>query len=339
MKQILLALCLITSSFLFSQKKNEQISKAELTEAIRSALMDKDLTKDYPERIAMALIAKLKDPNSITDAELKVLIEKAQKTLKEIKKSKDYSIETNEVSKSEFDTVRVLKPKGIYQLKAETEGNYFVVKYIDNDLYENYKNYETNLKNYNEIKINDGEKIEEFKIRKEKALKEKDDSNPFKVYYGVLDPKRSIETVKSDILSFNLVTVPFKIFPKTDNIPSQVSGDIDNIGLYTAIRGMNFSTLRADGTEIKKSIGFGFYIAPSVIKLDEKNTGITGFEEVNKMYLTTALAVSLKYGNFTVMFIPAGVDTALSDSAKAWKYNGKFWWGFGLGVDTSLFNF
>lgn len=337
MKKILIGLCLITSSFLFSQKKNEPISKAELTEAIRTALMDKDLTKDYPERIAAAMVAKLKDPNSITDAELKSVIEKVQKALKEIKDSKDYSIETNEVPKSEFDTVRDLKQNNIYQLKAETEGNYFVVKYIDNE--KDYKTYETNLKDYKNIKINNGEKIEEFKIRKEKALKKKDDSNPFKVYYGVLDPKHPIETVKSDIWSFNLVTVPFKIFPKTDNTPSQVSGDIDNIGLYTAIRGWNLSTLRADGTETKKSIGFGFYIAPSVIKLDEKNTGITGFEEVNKMYLTTALAASYKYGNFTVMLIPVGFDTALSDSAKAWKYDGHFWWGFGLGVDTSLFNF
>lgn len=337
MKQILLALCLITSSFLFSQKKNEQISKAELTEAIRTALMDKDLTKDYPERIATALVAKLKDPNSITDAELKVLIEKAQKALKEIKKSKDYSIETNEVHKSEFDTVRDLKKDGIYQLKAETEGNYFVVKYMD--LSKKHEDYEVLLKKYNEIKINDGETIAEFKIRKEELLKKKDDSNPFKVYYGLLDPERPITTLKSNNWSFNLVTVPFKIFPKTDDAPSQVNGSIDNIGLYVARRGWNFSKLRADGSESKRSIGYGAYIAPSVVKLDKTNTGITDFEEVNKMYLTAALAVSLKYGNFTVMFIPVGVDTALSDSAKAWKYDGKFWWGFGLGVDTSLFNF
>jgi len=337
MKQILLGLCLITSSFLFSQKKNEQISKAELTEAIRTALMDKDLTKDYPERIATALVAELKDPNSITDAELKTLITKVQKSLKEIKLSKDYSIETNEVPKSEFDTVRVLKQKDIYQLKAETEGNYFVVKYIDND--KDYKTYETNLKDYKKIKITDGETIAEFKIRKEELLKKKDDSNPFKVYYGLLDPERPITTVKSNNWSFNLVTVPFKIFPKTANAPSQVNGGIDNIGLYLARRGWDFSKLRADGSESKKSIGYGAYIAPSIVKLDKTNTGITDFEEVNKMYLTTAFAVSLKYGNFTVMLIPAGVDIALSDSAKAWKYDGHFWWGFGLGVDTSLFNF
>ena len=337
MKKILIGLCLITSSFLFSQKKNEPISKVELTEAIRTALMDKDLTKDYPERIATALVAKLKDPNSITDAELKTLIEKVQKALKEIKNSKDYSIETNEVPKSEFDTVRILQEKGIYQLKAETEGNYFVVKYIDT--IKKHKDYEVLLKKYNEIKINDGEKIEEFKIRKEKALKEKNDSNPFKVYYGLLEPKKSITTSKSSNWSFNLVTVPFKIFPKTDNAPSQVNGGIDNIGLYVAKTGWNFSRLRADGSESKRSIGYGAYIAPSVVKLDKTNTGITDFEETNKMYLTTAFAVSLKYGNFTVMLIPAGVDIALSDSAKAWKYDGHYWWGFGLGVDTSLFNF
>ncbi len=280
----------------------------------------------------------------LSDAELKELIERINIVTKEIKDSKDFSVETNVLAKTEFDTVTTLKKDKIHQLKIETEGNYFVVKYIDldceiNDFIVNRETYKKIIKDGK----SDGETLEDYKKRIETAYNVKNASNPFKVCYRyLLNDKNNLASITTTTYrkySFNIVTVPFKIFPRTKFAPSQVSGDIDNVGLYGTIRFKDWSNLNAKGAVTERSFGAGIYLAPSVVTLDKNNSKITDETEVKKIYLTTAFAIHLKYGKFTVMLIPAGIDTAFSDSAKSWKYSGHYWWGFGLGVDTSLFNF
>lgn len=312
MKKILLLL-LLCSFVSYSQKKDE------ITDAVKRVLTD--------------------DVKGLSDKELKILIERFNQANKEIKDSKDFSIETNNVAKTEFDTItseEKFKKSKIYQLKAETEGNYFVVKYIDLDLC--LTNYTTLREFYESLAKNSDETKEAFMIRKNISYKAKNDANPFKVYYGYLSANEVILTKTSALVSFNIATVPFKIFPKT-SYPSSVSGDIDNIGLYTGLRFKDWSFLKANGKETNLNYGMGLFLAPSVVKLNKDNSSIESDEEVNKPYLTTALAVHIKYQNFTIMIIPCGVDIAFSDSGKKWNYDGKYWWGFGLGIDTSLFNF
>lgn len=281
----------------------------------------------------------------LSDAELKMLVERFNAANKEIKDAKDFSVETNVLDKTEFDTLTTLKRNNIHQLKIETEGNYFVIKYIDrdkdiNDFIKLRNVYKEILKDGK----NAGETTEAYKARIKAAYDAKNKANPFKICYRYLlncdNNLRKITTTTFSKYSLNLVTVPFKIFPAGENgAGSQVNGDIDNVGLYTTLRLIDWSTLNSKGTATERSFGVGFYIAPSVVKLDKNNSEITDESEVNKIYLTTALAFHIKYGKFTVMLIPAGVDTATSKSAKSWNYDGKYWWGFGLGVDTSLFNF
>lgn len=312
MKKTMLIL-LLCNFISYSQKKDE------ITDAVKNVLTD--------------------NIKGLSDKELKILIERFNQVNKEIKDSKDFSIETNNVAKTEFDTITSkdeFKKSKIYQLKAETEGNYFVVKYIDLDL--DLTNY-TRLRNlYENLNKSKDETKEAYMIQKNSAYKEKNDANPFKVYYGYLKTNEVIWTRTSTSWSFNIASVPFKIFPKT-SYPSAVSGDIDNIGLYAGHGFREWSFLKANGKESKLNFGGGIFLAPSVVKLNKDNSSIEDDNEINKPYFTTALAFHIKYQNFTIMVIPCGVDTAFSDSGKKWNYDGKYWWGFGLGIDTSLFNF
>lgn len=309
MKKILLIMLLYTA---VSYSQNKDV----ITDAVKSVLTD--------------------NVKGLSDNDLKVLIERYNKANKEIKDAKDFSIETKLVAKTEFDTVSELKKAKIYQLKAETEGNYFVVKYIDLDL--PLDSYTALRKTYEDLVQTPGEAKDAFMTRKKAAHDAKNKANPFKVYYGYLKKDVIIQTRTSSLMSLNIATVPFKIFPKT-KYPSSVNGSIDNVGLYTGFKFQDLSILKANGTETKSSIGAGIYLAPSVVKLDKDNSSITDDKEINKMYLTTAIALHFKYKNFTLMAIPFGIDTAFSSSGKIWDYDGKYWWGFGLGIDTSLFNF
>lgn len=272
----------------------------------------------------------------LSDSELKALIERYKQLNKEVKDDKDFSMVTNIVAKTEFDTVTILKENNIYQLKAETEGNYFVVKYIDLEL--PIDDFRLLRNTYETLTQTGGETKSAFLVRKRSAYDAKNKANPYKIYYSYLHPTKRIWSSTATIGSLNIATIPFKIFPKT-KYPSSVSGDIDNVGLYGGLRFYDFSILKANGKEIKSNVGAGIYLAPSVVKLDKDNSSIIDDTEVSKMYLTTAFAFHIKYQSFTIMIVPAGMDIPFSESSKQWDYDGKYWWGFGLGIDTSLFNF
>jgi hypothetical protein len=59
----------------------------------------------------------------------------------------------------------------------------------------------------------------------------------------------------------------------------------------------------------------------------------------NQFILSTSFAITYTYKSITVGVIPAGIDFGLSSDSKHWIYKRKYWWGFGLGIDSKFLGF
>ena len=149
--------------------------------------------------------------------------------------------------------------------------------------------------------------------------------------------KGYISTIDNKWFTFSLLTVPFKIRPSINGKPSYSKADIDNVGVFTGIYNISYERWFADDSKSEYKMSFGFYIAPTVEELNSSNSTLIGDDSANQVYLTTALTAvfSLKKINFAI--IPIGIDSGFSPTSKKWDYNGKIWWGFGVGIDTSVF--
>lgn len=151
----------------------------------------------------------------------------------------------------------------------------------------------------------------------------------------------SPEVIKQREFGIGLMTVPFKVRGRVNNLPSESSADIDNICLtmgYFWTRDKYYYT----GKKTRFRWGAVGLIGPSVETLKASNTNrfITGDTTTNQVYLSLSAGAMLTvYDKINIAFLPIGADIGFSDTAQKWIYNGRYWFGFGLGIDTSLFYF
>jgi hypothetical protein len=157
-----------------------------------------------------------------------------------------------------------------------------------------------------------------------------------KIYQSPIEKTSYVTTLKYGFAGFSLLTVPFKIRPATEDTSSFSRADIDNIGLFSGYS-WSWERWHYDDTKTTFKIAVGGYLAASVEELTTTNSSVT--KDTSQCYLTTAFAVTLNWNKLNFAIIPIGVDTGFSDTSKKWIYNGNIWWGFGIGIDTSLFQF
>ncbi|MEO5776683.1 MAG: hypothetical protein ABIQ27_07240 [Flavobacterium sp.] len=142
--------------------------------------------------------------------------------------------------------------------------------------------------------------------------------------------------------SVGLLTVPFKIRPATNNIPSESKADIKNINLFL---GRNYNTERIFWNQLTSSHRWMFGVMGGISSetLTNLNTDEPAFKDrpTNQAYMTLAMGIGYSYKDkISLMFLPAGADIGFSDTSKKWIYNGNYWWGLGIGLDFSgLFHF
>lgn len=153
-----------------------------------------------------------------------------------------------------------------------------------------------------------------------------------------ISPAFVLKTNKTGNFSFSVLTVPFKIRPALGNTDQYVRADIKNLGLYCGPYSKTTNYF-FDGTSSIHKWSFGALIAPSVEEFNSKNTEGKVTDASNRLVLSTSAAVTYTYNAITVAIIPVGFDFALSKDNQDWIYNSKYWWGFGLGIDSKLLGF
>jgi hypothetical protein len=153
---------------------------------------------------------------------------------------------------------------------------------------------------------------------------------PHKSFYAVSEWKRGLDA--------SVINIPFKIRPKIDSIPSNATADIKNIGLFL---GSSFTSERYfyNGKSSIHKIAFGGFLSPTLIGLNLGNTNGRVGEGLNQLGISLGGGINYTYKSISFVFIPFGFDFGLSSESKDWIYHGKYWFGFGIGIDTTLLSF
>ena len=142
--------------------------------------------------------------------------------------------------------------------------------------------------------------------------------------------------------SISLITVPFKIRPKVnDDILGRSTSGLNNVGVNFGLGYLQREKYFFNGKKSTKRASWGLLISPSVetIKFDdsdENETDLEDGEESNQFFISGGLTLNYIYNGISFTLIPIGVDIATSSIGRAWDFNGKPWFGFGIGLEPKF---
>ena len=163
--------------------------------------------------------------------------------------------------------------------------------------------------------------------------------NNFKFYVMDFVAGRNYSNTTFKNWTFSVMTIPFKVRPKIQDLSLFAKADIKNIGIYTGV--FNWTTKRflKDGTTTETKLSLGGIISPAVEEFNSGNTNGQITTATNQMIISTGVLASITYRNVTFAIIPAGIDFGLTSQSKKWVYREKYWFGFGIGLDSKLLGF
>lgn len=173
--------------------------------------------------------------------------------------------------------------------------------------------------------------------------------NRVRNYYADLDSQKREFVSHSEyycglgaMRQFSIMTVPFKVRAKNKDGYVTAKADLDNVGFYIPLGLKNIERYWVDNSSSSHKISYGILLAPMAEELNDKNTQ-NYFGDEDKSYtafmFSTSLAVTYTYKKITLALIPVGFDFGTDKAGRQWINHGKYWFGFGLGIDTELFNF
>lgn len=141
-------------------------------------------------------------------------------------------------------------------------------------------------------------------------------------------------------LPISITTVPFKIRPELDEFETNATSGVSNLGLNFDLGRWKTERYFAGGKKSTHKFYGGIWVAPSVEELDSIQTrGFLNSEKKSKqLFISTALTLNYTYNNLTFTFVPIGLDFATSSIGKEWIYDGRRWWGFGIGLEPKFLN-
>lgn len=153
---------------------------------------------------------------------------------------------------------------------------------------------------------------------------------PYKSFVAISEWKRGLDV--------SVLNIPFKIRPKLDTIPGTATADIKNIGLFL---GNSFTSDRYfyNGKSSRHKFTVGGFLSPTLITLNQTNTNGAVDGDLSQMGLSIGAGINYTYRSISFVLIPMGFDIGLSSQSKDWIYNKKYWFGFGIGIDTTLLSF
>jgi hypothetical protein len=134
---------------------------------------------------------------------------------------------------------------------------------------------------------------------------------------------------------FSLLTLPIKIRPKTNDYSSSAYSGLDNIGVNIEFVSIQWDKYFSTGRTSSHRISTGILFAPAVEEITADNTK-NKVANNKQLFITTGIGFNYSYNKLTFTMVPMGFDFATSTAGKEWIYNGRYWWGFGIGVDLKI---
>lgn len=150
--------------------------------------------------------------------------------------------------------------------------------------------------------------------------------------------------------NFSIMTVPFKVRSRNSQGQITAKADIKNVGLYLPVYLWDYKRYWLDNATTNHKFSIGILMAPMAEDLTDANTDnyfskspVDANGKAKQPYtafmLSTSLAATYTYKNITLAVIPMGFDFGMDQAGKKWINHGRYWFGFGVGVDTKLFGF
>lgn len=140
----------------------------------------------------------------------------------------------------------------------------------------------------------------------------------------------------------SILTVPFKLRSNNKNGYVTAQADVKNVGIHLPFALWNSKRYWLNNNTSQHKFSLGLLLAPMAQQLDNDNTenyfGSSG-DSYNALMFSTSIAATYTYNNITIAVIPIGFDFGTDRAGKKWVNHGKYWTGFGLGIDTKLFGF
>jgi hypothetical protein len=134
-----------------------------------------------------------------------------------------------------------------------------------------------------------------------------------------------------------IITVPFKVRGAVDTVSSKAQAGLTNIGLSFNLVNYRMDRYFSTGTKSTHTLSGGFFVAPNVEEVTPETTRKLVKAKSSQLFISTGLAFTYSYGDVSFLVVPAAFDFGTTESAKKYIYNGKYWWGFGIGISTKLF--
>lgn len=157
-----------------------------------------------------------------------------------------------------------------------------------------------------------------------------------------------VQLEKGDVLSIrshkwlrprlSILTVPYKVRGATGGLRTSAYSGLTNFGLNFGMPEIKLDRYFSNGTKSTHSLSLGILIAPAVEELNPTNTNIPTYITSKQLFLSTGLSIVYSYNNIQLSFVPVGFDFSTSTEGKKWLYDGKSWFGFGIGFDPKIFS-
>lgn len=142
------------------------------------------------------------------------------------------------------------------------------------------------------------------------------------------------KTLRKLVLS--VVTVPFKVRPGVDGVPSTMEAGLSNAGVVLGRQWVR-ELFTYDGKITVKSHNLGILVAPGSVELNDLNTNGAQEDSIDQFALSLGLSYTFTYNGISVSLVPLGFDFGFSEEIQEdWVYNGQPWFGFGIGVDPKV---
>ena len=137
-------------------------------------------------------------------------------------------------------------------------------------------------------------------------------------------------------LALSVVTVPFKLRPGVQGVPSTMEAGLSNAGIVIGRQWVR-ETFSYAGTITVKSHNVGVLVAPGSVELNDFNTKGAVEGSINQFALTLGLSYTFTYNGISIAVVPLGFDFGFSEEIREdWVHNGQPWFGFGIGVDPKI---
>ncbi|QQQ30228.1 hypothetical protein [Chryseobacterium indoltheticum] len=134
---------------------------------------------------------------------------------------------------------------------------------------------------------------------------------------------------------FSLLTLPFKIRPKTNDYSSSAYSGLDNIGLNIDFSSLQWDKYFSTGRSSSSRVSAGILLAPAVEEMTIENTKNNSANK-KQLFISTGITLNYSYNKLTFTIVPVGFDFATNTAGKEWVYNKRYWWGFGIGLDLKI---